>query len=377
MQHNHSRTATSRSGATATPGPSRAASGARTATATTCMQASDVLRLPLAHLPAHISPTLRIDWENRKLAVEFDFSGQQSDAGTVQCVQSLCGISDGAAHSLLASANRSQACCAVEGCLRPRPCKIHAARPARESAPSPQPAGRVAAPRIAPPIPRRKAARIVDANGPSGGATLDDTNTLRASNGDDASPAKTRTAAATFEPVMKAEPTDKIPGRRLHPQRRQFKIRNENRHTRWYRTTHAKPIDGPPGHLLKPPHGALYVHQYKVPHVGWQIWMFVKYDAETTARDGESRRASVQDGGVEASVNGSRDSDGVQGRERERERGHGGEWVRVYPGQPHPELEGYVLHMLDGGEPRWVKALSARQYASTRSKRVQVVDAAE
>ncbi|TFK92548.1 hypothetical protein K466DRAFT_595121 [Polyporus arcularius HHB13444] len=116
---------------------------------------------------------------------------------------------------------------------------------------------------------------------------------------------------------------------RLHPQRRQFKIRNTDRHVSWYYTEAQRRLDGPPAHLLSPHHQSLYVHKYRD---DTQIWM---YDA------------------------------GKDGRRRPQ-------WVRICQGHEHPDLDGYELHLLEKGSPRWVKNASARGYENVQRKRARI-----
>lgn len=40
-----------------------------------------------------------------------------------------------------------------------------------------------------------------------------------------------------------------------------------------------------------------------------------------------------------------------------------GGWERVRKGHEHPYLDGYVLHLVDSGQPRWVKRGTAMNYA--------------
>ncbi|KAI0697667.1 hypothetical protein C8T65DRAFT_662035 [Cerioporus squamosus] len=100
-----------------------------------------------------------------------------------------------------------------------------------------------------------------------------------------------------------------------HPQRRQFKIRNTDRHVIWYYTEAQRRLEGPPAHLLSPNNQSLYVHKYRD---DTQVWM-----------------------------------------------------ARIYPGWEHPDLEGYELHLIEKG-PRWVKNASARGYENVQRKRAQV-----
>ncbi|KAH9854544.1 hypothetical protein C2E23DRAFT_858268 [Lenzites betulinus] len=51
-----------------------------------------------------------------------------------------------------------------------------------------------------------------------------------------------------------------------------------------------------------------------------------------------------------------------------RERGEA-RWVEVEAGETHPRMEGHVLHFLDNGETRWVKELTASQYAAQAGRR--------
>lgn len=38
------------------------------------------------------------------------------------------------------------------------------------------------------------------------------------------------------------------------------------------------------------------------------------------------------------------------------------EWTKIHPGHAHPIIEGYVLHITDAGEPRWVTKDTYRTY---------------
>lgn len=85
----------------------------------------------------------------------------------------------------------------------------------------------------------------------------------------------------------------------------------------------------------------LYVHRHKhETEAKWdtQVWMFAR---------GESGQGAVRKGLFLL---------------QNRDTGAKGEWVRVRPGQKHPDLPGYVLHLRETGEPSWVKASTARTY---------------
>ncbi|KAI1782835.1 hypothetical protein LXA43DRAFT_1103362 [Ganoderma leucocontextum] len=404
MQTNSSRTSP-------TPGASTAAINAEDA----AMNKSDALQISLAHMLSRPS-TLRIDWDRKKVAFEFDFNDVNGNLepvnGADRCLQNLYAIPDGASRpTLFVHANRAEAGSGVEGRAQPRPCQIHEVQNACGSA---EGSGASCTgstgntPRCIRPLPRRN--QIL--NGPASaapttsnanpnasetqaGATYDNTNTPPASSdneGDDddddvplivfkeKTVAQKRKAAAIFEPMIKVEPTEKeyasaapapssaltlIPphrsGKRLHPARRQFKIRNLKEHVRWYYTKSIRPIDAVPADLLKPRHESLYVHRFKVPFVGWQIWIYVKC-AEASLRV----QAAADAGGN----NGNRDGNGNGNGGEDGERQYG-EWRRVQIGDAHPRLKGYVLHMLDENEPRWVKEKSARDYASGKHKRAR------
>lgn len=103
-------------------------------------------------------------------------------------------------------------------------------------------------------------------------------------------------------------------------------IRNTDQHVIWYHTEAQRRLDGPPAHLLTPRHQSLYVHRYRD---DTQVWMYL---------------ASK----------------------------HGGRWTRIHPGYEHPDLEGYELHLIDTGAPRWVKNASARGYENVQRERAQV-----
>ncbi|KAM5532985.1 hypothetical protein V8D89_013327 [Ganoderma adspersum] len=322
-----------------------------------------------------------------------------------QCIQNLYGVPDGASHqTILVQANRIDAEGTNDNCdnAQPRPCQIHEAQNARacgaaESGTSTS----TSTPRSIRPLPRRN--RILNGSGGSAptaaspnpnpnpspsatqaGATYDNTNTPPASSDADDIPLdvlkqevaarrkrKARTAAAVFEPVIKKEPIEKEPGKRLHPERHQFKIRGLEEHVSWYYTQSKRPIDAVPAVLLKPCHEALYVHRFRVPFVGWQAWIYIKY---TKAGGQVQASAGAGAGAGAAGSSGSRDGNGGgnqsenQGQAGERQ---GGEWRRVEIGNPHPRLEGLVLHMLDDDGPRWVKPQSARHYASGKHKRAR------
>ncbi|KAI0752751.1 hypothetical protein C8Q80DRAFT_472904 [Daedaleopsis nitida] len=113
----------------------------------------------------------------------------------------------------------------------------------------------------------------------------------------------------------------------LHPKRRQFKIRNTKYHVPWYHTELPGPIKTPPDYLSKK--HSLYVHRHDT---GTQLWMSVHRARDCAGDDDETC------------------------------------WQRVCEGDPHPELDGYVLHMVQD-KPRWVKAASARSYNARQIKK--------
>ena len=140
-------------------------------------------------------------------------------------------------------------------------------------------------------------------------------------------------------------------------------------HVSWYYTQSKRAIDAVPAVLLKPRHEALYVHRFRVPFVGWQAWIYIKH---TNA--GGQVQASAGAGAGAAGNSRSRDGNrGGGNSENVGEAGErqAGEWRRVEIGDPHPRIEGLVLHMLDEDGPRWVKPQSARSYASGKHKRAR------
>ncbi|PIL29116.1 hypothetical protein GSI_09164 [Ganoderma sinense ZZ0214-1] len=328
-----------------------------------------------------------------------------------QCFQNLYGIPDGASRqTILAQANRVDANGAVnDNAAQPRPCEIHEAQNARGSAAAAG-AGSDAStgtPRCTRPLPRRN--QIVNGSNEGApattttpnsnpntsaaqaGATYDNTNTPPTPSGDDddddvpldvlkreVAAKRKRKAAATFEPVIKTEPVEKESGKRLHPERHQFKIRGMEERVRWYYTESKRPIDAVPSALLKPRHEALYVHRFCVPFVGWQAWIYVKFATQGQASAGTGTRATASSGaavggtgGIDSRVGNGGGNGNGNGSEGEGER-QAGEWRRVEIGDPHPRLEGLVLHMLDEDSgPRWVKPQSARTYASGKHKRAR------
>lgn len=47
-------------------------------------------------------------------------------------------------------------------------------------------------------------------------------------------------------------------------------------------------------------------------------------------------------------------------------------WVEIAEGHPHLSLEGYVLHVLDSFEPRWVKESTYRADMSRRARQIRL-----
>ncbi|RPD61618.1 hypothetical protein L226DRAFT_570332 [Lentinus tigrinus ALCF2SS1-7] len=138
--------------------------------------------------------------------------------------------------------------------------------------------------------------------------------------------------------------------RRLYPERRQFKIRGIDRHVIWYKTADHATLKAPPAHLLRPRQHALYVHAHRR---GIQAWMYFKDASERADRDHSQGTG--------------------KGKKTERkeasEREMLARWRRTYEGQEHPELDGYVLHFLQDGSPRWVRNVSAKAYEKRQMKR--------
>ena len=131
----------------------------------------------------------------------------------------------------------------------------------------------------------------------------------------------------------------------MYPERRRFKIRNTDRFTDWYLSRSRRSLDGPPAHLLRPARGSLYAHRHAN---GTQVWLYV-----------------VRDKGKEKEEGGSKGKGRAVSLLRPRVEG---KWERIYPGTEHPDLEGYVLHIIDRGHPRWVKEQTARAYAEKRGR---------
>ncbi|KAI0772908.1 hypothetical protein BD413DRAFT_622494 [Trametes elegans] len=127
-------------------------------------------------------------------------------------------------------------------------------------------------------------------------------------------------------------PAEEPRKRILHPRKKQHKIRETERYTTWYSTKSRNALPRPP-HILKPARGNLYVHRHRA---GVQVWLY--YACAVPRRPA-----------------------GAEARE--------GAWQVVHEGVAHPELDGYVLHLLDDGTPRWVKEASAQTYAAARRKR--------
>ena len=109
-------------------------------------------------------------------------------------------------------------------------------------------------------------------------------------------------------------------------------------------------FDGLPG---RPGHGDVYIHQYER---GKQLWVF-RVVPESVAED---------------------ELDGlIVGRGRRK-----GLWKRIHVGDEYPEdpadrdsdLNGYVLHVLDSGLPRWVKPATMRNYENSQYKRRRMAE---
>ncbi|KAI0649889.1 hypothetical protein C8Q79DRAFT_1006217 [Trametes meyenii] len=148
----------------------------------------------------------------------------------------------------------------------------------------------------------------------------------------------------------------------LRPHRHTHKIRNTTKRTTWYGPTESARALAAPPDGLRPARTWLYVHRYRA-GAGTQVWMFI--GAGTGLG---SRRALLPSSSSTSSTSvgeGEGEGEGEEGSEGE---GQGG-WRVVYPGHRHPDLEGYVLHLLDSGEPRWVKEASAKTYACGKKLR--------
>ncbi|KAH9903367.1 hypothetical protein C8Q73DRAFT_785955 [Cubamyces lactineus] len=170
----------------------------------------------------------------------------------------------------------------------------------------------------------------------------------------------------------------------LHPHKQFRKIRGTNRLTTWYGPTESLNRLPAPPHILSPRRGNLYVHKHRA---GVQIWMYVcppreRVDIPAGAAAGAGAEVGSASagtrGGVRTRQRGA-DADGdvrmpdaaSATGEREAERVVDEEvgWRMVFPGDAHPDMEGYVLHLLDDGTPRWVKASSAKSYEGGRKLR--------
>ncbi|KAI9065202.1 hypothetical protein FKP32DRAFT_504059 [Trametes sanguinea] len=150
-------------------------------------------------------------------------------------------------------------------------------------------------------------------------------------------------------------PSSKI----LRPYRQSRKIRSTKSYTTWYGPTESSgPLPAPPD-ILSPCHAFLYVHKHAR---GTQVWMF--HSARRTAMLSSSASSASCQGegpaGVAPETRREPDAEPVKGK---------GRWKLVYPGFPHPDLAGYVLHLLDDGQPRWVKEASAKTYAGGQRRR--------
>ncbi|TFK92546.1 hypothetical protein K466DRAFT_217597 [Polyporus arcularius HHB13444] len=156
-----------------------------------------------------------------------------------------------------------------------------------------------------------------------------------AASGSQASLDQVNTSAGT----IKAEKSKSQTKKRLAIRRHANKIARTDDYTEWYSSCSRDPLAEPPNVRRSP--GILYVHRHKhETEAKWdtQVWMYARRE-------------------------------GAQGAVRKgifllqnRDAGTEGEWVAVRPGQKHPELPGYVLHLRETGEPSWVKASTARTY---------------
>ena len=110
--------------------------------------------------------------------------------------------------------------------------------------------------------------------------------------------------------------------------------------------------DAPPPHAElkpRPAHGDLFVHHH-APARGkrQRVWI---YEVAPPAATADGDKGGAKGGGLR-----------LLREPRRRE----GVWREAFvPGEPHPsaDMDGYVLHLLDDGRPRWVKQTSADLYA--------------
>ncbi|KAI0332249.1 hypothetical protein GY45DRAFT_514092 [Cubamyces sp. BRFM 1775] len=168
----------------------------------------------------------------------------------------------------------------------------------------------------------------------------------------------------------------------LFPYKHHTKIRGTSKHTTWYGPTESHSRLPAPPQMLNPRHGHLYVHKHRA---GVQMWMYVCPPPLPAAPGGAGASAVNVSAGIAVAGARSRvrtrqsaaDEDvpmadasagAAQATGHEEAEGEAG-WRMVYPGDAHPDLAGYVLHLLDDGTPRWVKASSAKSYEGGRKLR--------
>ncbi|KAI0752752.1 hypothetical protein C8Q80DRAFT_1303021 [Daedaleopsis nitida] len=126
---------------------------------------------------------------------------------------------------------------------------------------------------------------------------------------------------------------------RIKPELRAHKIyRSAVDYADWYASESERTIVEPPWDL-RAWHGLLYLHRARESG-SLRIWMYFVpgYEAGTRAR-----RRTLGAGA--------------------------GRWERIRKGHAHPFLEGYVLHLVFSGGPRWVKRGTACMYAKERRRR--------
>lgn len=125
----------------------------------------------------------------------------------------------------------------------------------------------------------------------------------------------------------------------IFPERRKHKIygTDPEKYTVWYTSRSQKPLKSPPQGLM-PKNAFLYVHTHDG---GVQLWVYLK----CMPRQG----SDLEDTTIAP------------------------HWERIQTGYEHPgrKMDSYVVHLLDNGEPRWVKLETALGYAARKNARVR------
>ena len=130
------------------------------------------------------------------------------------------------------------------------------------------------------------------------------------------------TSPITIHPITHPKRTHSLDHRtRCVLRKGKWKIRGSDEYTYWYTSESETMIKEPPS-ILRPKHTQLYVHRANNTKTT-RIWMYFADNGRKGA----------------------------------------GRWERIRRWHEHPSMEGYVLHLLQNGEPRWVKEGSARNYA--------------